>query len=101
METLFIAIFSLVGLETSIAEACIVVSGRSFRCHRPLRMIDQTQFCAICDDTGWVCEDHPGRPWTAEHACGCGGAGAPLLRLQLQRRSGHRPFKWDYQPCIT
>jgi hypothetical protein len=33
--------------------------------------------CSRCEDSGWVCEDHPERPWDGPHACGCGGAGAP------------------------
>jgi hypothetical protein len=33
--------------------------------------------CILCDDAGWVCENHPTRPWEGEHACTCGGAGAP------------------------
>ena len=36
--------------------------------------------CNNCDDTGWVCEGHPDRPWdggsSRADACGC-GAGAP------------------------
>ncbi|MGY4154303.1 hypothetical protein ACVINW_000145 [Bradyrhizobium sp. USDA 4461] len=33
--------------------------------------------CILCDNTGWVCENHPDQPWTGNHACWCGGAGAP------------------------
>jgi hypothetical protein len=33
--------------------------------------------CALCEDSGWVCENHPKRAWEGEHACECGGAGAP------------------------
>lgn len=33
--------------------------------------------CFICEDSGWVCENHMDRPWEGPHACGCGGAGAP------------------------
>ncbi|WP_271604939.1 hypothetical protein [Bradyrhizobium sp. CCBAU 11434] len=33
--------------------------------------------CATCDGTGWVCENHPDRPWEGPRARGCGGAGAP------------------------
>jgi hypothetical protein len=33
--------------------------------------------CPRCDDIGWVCENHPDRPWEGERACQCGGAGAP------------------------
>jgi len=33
--------------------------------------------CLRCEDIGWVCEDHPGRPWERPHACPCGAAGAP------------------------
>jgi hypothetical protein len=36
--------------------------------------------CQICDDAGWVCENHPDKPWdgtsSRADACGC-GAGAP------------------------
>jgi hypothetical protein len=33
--------------------------------------------CLVCEDSGWVCENHPDRPFQGEHACTCGGAGAP------------------------
>jgi hypothetical protein len=33
--------------------------------------------CDCCEDCGWVCENHPEKPWGGEHACGCGGAGMP------------------------
>ncbi|MCC8968189.1 hypothetical protein H8A95_39270 [Bradyrhizobium sp. Pear76] len=33
--------------------------------------------CAACDDSGWVCENHPDRPAFGDRACECGGAGAP------------------------
>ena len=36
--------------------------------------------CALCEDCGWVCENHPDRPWDGKHACNCGGAGAPCPR---------------------
>jgi hypothetical protein len=31
--------------------------------------------CSLCEDSGWVCETHPDRPW--DHAETCRGAGAP------------------------
>lgn len=37
--------------------------------------------CANCDSTGWVCENHPDKPWDGNSerfdACKCGGAGMP------------------------
>jgi hypothetical protein len=30
-----------------------------------------------CQDVGWVCETHPGKPWGGPNACPCGAAGAP------------------------
>jgi hypothetical protein len=33
--------------------------------------------CLLCEDNGWVCENHPERAWEGEHAYGCGGAGTP------------------------
>lgn len=36
--------------------------------------------CDLCDNTGWVCENHPDRPWREfserADACDC-GAGEP------------------------
>jgi hypothetical protein len=36
--------------------------------------------CMTCDDTGWVCDAHPRRPWVGfserEDACECGASGA-------------------------
>jgi hypothetical protein len=25
--------------------------------------------CLVCEDTGWVCENHPDQPFTGPHAC--------------------------------
>jgi hypothetical protein len=36
--------------------------------------------CTLCDDGGWVCENHPEVPWEGPRACPCGGAGAPCPR---------------------
>ncbi|MCP2106688.1 hypothetical protein M2202_007532 [Bradyrhizobium japonicum] len=36
-----------------------------------------TTTCVSCDDLGWVCENHPDRPWDGPRACSCGDAGAP------------------------
>jgi hypothetical protein len=36
--------------------------------------------CPQCEDTGWVCEDHPDTPWDGDHACSCGAAGMPCPR---------------------
>jgi hypothetical protein len=33
--------------------------------------------CTLCQDIGWVCETHPGKPWNGPNACPCGAAGAP------------------------
>jgi hypothetical protein len=30
--------------------------------------------CPQCAECGWVCEEHPGRPWQGGHACTCGAA---------------------------
>jgi hypothetical protein len=42
-----------------------------------------TDKCVICDGTGWVCENHPDRPWafsSSAAACQCRGAGMPCER---------------------
>ena len=46
--------------------------------------------CRLCEDYGWVCEEHPERPWEGPHACICGAAGAPcavMLRPMERRRA--------------
>ena len=44
---------------------------------KPLAAGAMATTCANCDDLGWVCENHPDRPWEGPRACNCGGAGAP------------------------
>lgn len=43
--------------------------------------------CLICGGQGWVCENHPERPWagvsTAANACEC-GPGMPCACTGLQ-----------------
>jgi len=36
--------------------------------------------CFRCEDTRWVCEAHPERPWEGPHARECGEAGMPCPR---------------------
>jgi hypothetical protein len=38
--------------------------------------IPQRSNCPICDGSGWVCEDHPDKPWQHD---ACGGAGSPCI----------------------
>lgn len=33
--------------------------------------------CRDCRDTGWVCEAHPGKPYTGTRCCGCGAVEMP------------------------
>jgi hypothetical protein len=37
--------------------------------------------CLVCDNTGWVCEEHPDRPWRGNSqradACHCVRVGMP------------------------
>lgn len=39
-------------------------------------MIEQPD-CPTCDNSGWVCENHPDVPWDDGDADCCGGAGMP------------------------
>jgi len=35
-------------------------------------------YCARCDNTRWVCEAHPDRPWVdSPRGCQCGAPGDP------------------------
>jgi hypothetical protein len=50
--------------------------------------------CNICDDKGWVCENHPDKPWDGtsdrEDACSCGGAGMPCVQCRPEANKNHR-----------
>ena len=50
--------------------------------------------CEVCEDTGWVCENHPDRPSdcggsASKRVCGC-GAGMPCLMCNTPKL-GERP----------
>jgi hypothetical protein len=47
--------------------------------------------CIFCADTGWVCENHPRRPWEGPYGCDCGGAGMPCPSCNLPEESGAEP----------
>lgn len=45
--------------------------------------------CKICEDEGWVCENHRTEPWRGgEQEC-CGGAGAPCICHPLHMSKAH------------
>ena len=46
--------------------------------------------CLQCEGCGWICEEHPGRPWEGQHACPCGAAGMPCP-LCNQPAEGEEP----------
>jgi hypothetical protein len=55
----------------------------------PRKLEERRMNCAVYEDCGWVCENHPYLPWQGEHACKCGGAGAPaLVSATLARSDG-------------
>ena len=45
--------------------------------------LERIKACKHCDGEGWVCENHPDRPWndTSPNGCLC-GAGAPCPECQ-------------------
>jgi hypothetical protein len=52
--------------------------------------------CPHCAGDGWVCENHPERPWEGsrlQNACTCGGAGMPCGLC-------NRDFGEDEQPAL-
>src|ERR1700733_10661673 len=38
----------------------------------------------LCEDCGWVCENHPHKPWEGEHACNCGARWCPVPVVQSE-----------------
>lgn len=59
--------------------------------------------CHVCDDTGWVCEDHPDRPSDCvpvARSCTCGGAGKPCPVCNTPA-AGERPRMGpDFVPAL-
>lgn len=41
------------------------------------------RFCLRCNNTRFVCENHPTNPWLGDLACSCGGAGMPCPLCNL------------------
>jgi hypothetical protein len=56
--------------------------------------------CSRCEDRGWVCENHPERPWEGGNACTCGGVGMPCPRCNatLENETPRLPagFKTEF-----
>ena len=56
--------------------------------------------CAVCDDTGWVCEEHPDKPWHARPGgCEC-GAGMPCLACNQPKEDQRPRMPADFVPHI-
>ena len=53
------------GLKLAIERGWLDMHGsRDFRqIHRVRRGVVRVTTCSRCEDSGWVCEDHPERPW--------------------------------------
>jgi hypothetical protein len=47
--------------------------------------------CLCCDDTGWVCENHPDQPFTGPHCNLPGGA----ERVEALKQAGRLRFEAD------
>ena len=67
------------GLDLAIERGWLVMHRvRNLReIHPSRRGVVRLMKCTVCEDTGWVCENHSETPWDGEHACKCGGAGMP------------------------
>jgi hypothetical protein len=50
--------------------------------------------CRRCQDARWVSENHPDKPWNAEHEKLCGGAGMPCPDCN-EPHDGERPVMGD------
>jgi hypothetical protein len=56
--------------------------------------------CSICDAAGWVCENHPDRPWSGTSqradACECGAGSDPAeASLALRMALSLAGFEWQ------
>lgn len=59
----------------------------------------QTVPCSNCDDTGWVCEAHPDKPWDGSpRKCGCGQPGAPCRKCNVANEDNPPRLPPDFEP---
>jgi hypothetical protein len=59
------------------------------------------KWCARCDNCGWVCENHPDKPWLGDRACDCGGAGAPCPICNATDELTAPEMPEGFQPTIV
>jgi hypothetical protein len=71
------------------------------RLRDPIEADSPVMKCSLCEDCGWVCETHPGRPWEGDHACACGGAGAPCPWCNMPDEDGRRGCRIASRQTLT
>lgn len=62
--------------------------------------------CANCEGAGWVCENHPDKPWEGLSAkvgaCGCGaGAPCPVCNLRMAAAGLTEPLRQLVQRAVS
>ena len=58
--------------------------------------------CKVCDNTGWVCEEHPGRPSDcggSKRGCTCGARAVPQAFRALTAMSRRQASVHECQPA--
>ena len=55
--------------------------------------------CLLCEDTGWVCENHPDQPFAGPHACRCGGAGMPCPKCNPSNQDKPPRLPKGFEPA--
>ncbi|MGY3607696.1 MULTISPECIES: hypothetical protein [unclassified Bradyrhizobium] len=59
------------------------------------------KWCAGCDNSRWVCENHPDQPWLGVHACTCGGAGMPCPFCNKRDEDTAPDLPKEFAPTTT
>jgi hypothetical protein len=68
------------------------VGDRLFCHRRTSQMMEEGRSCPRCQGAGWVCENHPDRPWGHDHDCSRAGMPCPDCN---EPHEGERPTIGD------
>jgi hypothetical protein len=67
----------------------------------PIEADSPVMKCSLCEDCGWVCETHPGRPWEGDHACACGVPALHARGVTCLMRTGRRGCRIVSRQTLT
>jgi hypothetical protein len=54
---------------------------------------DRAMKCIGCEDTGWVCDNHPDQPWEGHHLANAAAPGCPALNAIRPTKTSRRGYR--------